>query len=51
MATQEIQTLLAEISQPKQLGRPRVYLEIRKLVRTMAAANPIWERRASMVSW
>jgi putative transposase len=30
------------LSQPRGPGRPRVYLEIRKLVRTMAAANPIW---------
>ena len=30
------------LSQAKGPGRPRVYLEIRKLVRTMAAANPIW---------
>src|SRR5262245_5626599 len=30
------------LSQPKRSGRPRVYLEVRKLVRTMAAANPIW---------
>ena len=30
------------LSQPKGPGRPRVYLEIRKLVRTMATANPIW---------
>ena len=30
------------LSQSRGPGRPRVYLEIRKLVRTMAAANPIW---------
>ncbi len=30
------------LSQPKRPGRPRVYLNIRKLVRTMAAANPVW---------
>jgi putative transposase len=30
------------LSQPRRLGRPRVYLEIRELVRAMAAANPIW---------
>src|SRR5262247_1923208 len=30
------------LSQPKGPGRPRVYLEIRKLVRSMAAANLIW---------
>src|SRR5215813_5835854 len=30
------------LSQSKGPGRPRVYLEIRQLVRTMAAANPIW---------
>jgi hypothetical protein len=36
------------LSQSKGLGRPRVYLEIRKLVRAMAGANPI--RRASMGS-
>jgi putative transposase len=30
------------LSQTKRSGRPRVYLEIRRLVRTMAAANPIW---------
>ena len=30
------------LSQSRMPGRPRVYLEIRKLVRTMAAANPIW---------
>src|SRR5215813_13253742 len=29
------------LSQPRRPGRRRVYLEIRKLVRTMAAANPI----------
>ena len=30
------------LSQAEGPGRPRVYLQIRKLVRTMAAANPIW---------
>ena len=30
------------LSQPRKPGRPRVYLEIRKLVRAMAVANPIW---------
>jgi putative transposase len=30
------------LSQPKGPGRPRVHFEIRKLIRTMAAANPIW---------
>ena len=30
------------LSQSRGPGRPRVYLEIRKLIRTMAAANPIW---------
>ena len=30
------------LSQPRRPGRPRVYLEIRKLVRAMAVANPIW---------
>ena len=30
------------LSQSNGPGRPRVYLEIRKLVRTMAGANPIW---------
>ena len=30
------------LSQSKKPGRPRVYLEIRKLIRTMAATNPIW---------
>jgi len=30
------------LSQSRGPGRQRVYLEIRKLVRTMAAANPIW---------
>ena len=30
------------LSQSKRPGRPQVHLEIRKLVRTMAAANPIW---------
>ena len=30
------------LSQPNGPGRPRVYLEIRNLVRTMAVANPIW---------
>src|SRR5215471_10095230 len=30
------------LSQSTGSGRPRVYLEIRKLVRTMAGANPIW---------
>src|SRR5215470_11085082 len=41
MAKQEIQTVLVEIV-PVEKASPRVYLEIRKLVRTMAAANPIW---------
>jgi transposase InsO family protein len=31
-----------KLSQPKGLGRPRVHDDIRKLVRAMAAANPIW---------
>src|SRR5262252_800710 len=31
-----------KLSQSKGPGRPRVDLEIRKLVRTMAGANPIW---------
>jgi putative transposase len=30
------------LSQPNGPGRPRMYLEIRNLVRTMAVANPIW---------
>src|SRR4030095_1634314 len=30
------------LPQPRGSGRPRVYSEIRRLVRTMAAANPIW---------
>ena len=30
------------LSQPRRSGRPRLTLEIRKLVRTMVAANPIW---------
>ena len=30
------------LSQSQGSGRPRAYLEIRKLVRTMAGANPIW---------
>ena len=30
------------LSQPKGPGRPRVSSDIRKLVRTMAAANPLW---------
>ena len=30
------------LSQPKGPGRPRASLEIRKLVRTMATANPLW---------
>jgi len=30
------------LSQSKAPGRPRVYLEVRKLVRTMAGANPTW---------
>src|SRR5262245_43271145 len=30
------------LSQSKRPGRPQVYLEIRRLVRTMAAADPIW---------
>ena len=29
------------LSQPRRPGRPRVHLEIRKLVRAMAVANPI----------
>src|SRR5262249_2205080 len=32
----------SRLSQSKRSGRPRVYFEIRKLVGTMAAANPIW---------
>ena len=35
-------TYWRNLSQSKGLGRPRVDSEIRKLVRTMAAANPIW---------
>src|SRR2546422_4686670 len=31
-----------QLSQPKGPGRPRVTSETRKLVRTMAAANPLW---------
>jgi hypothetical protein len=30
------------LSQPRRPGRPRLCLEIRKLIRTMVAANPIW---------
>jgi len=30
------------LSQPKQLGRPRIGSEIRKLIHTMAIANPTW---------
>src|SRR5262252_2001247 len=30
------------LSQPRGPGRPRVYWEIRRLVRTMAATNSIW---------
>jgi hypothetical protein len=30
------------LSQPKQLGRPRIRSEIRKLIHTMAIANPTW---------
>src|SRR5882762_7469208 len=30
------------LSQPKGSGRPRVNSEIRKLIRTMSAANPLW---------
>ena len=30
------------LSQPKGPGRPRIHLEIRKLVRSMAAVNPLW---------
>jgi putative transposase len=30
------------LSQPKGPGRPRVSSAIRKLIRTMAAANPLW---------
>jgi hypothetical protein len=36
------------LSQPRRPGRPQVSSEIRKLIRTMVAANPIGERRASM---
>src|SRR5262249_40970881 len=31
-----------KLSQPKQPGRPRIRSEIRKLVHTMASANPTW---------
>jgi putative transposase len=31
-----------KLSQPKQCGRPRTRSEIRKLIHTMAAANPTW---------
>jgi putative transposase len=31
-----------KLSQPKGPGRPRVSDEVRNLVRTMAAANPLW---------
>src|SRR5688572_3435088 len=31
-----------KLSQPKGPGRPRAHFEIRKLVRAMAAANPLW---------
>src|SRR5499433_1516298 len=31
-----------KLSQSKGPGRPQVYSDLRKLVRTMAAANPIW---------
>jgi putative transposase len=30
------------LSQPKQLGRPRIRSEIRKLIHAMAIANPTW---------
>jgi putative transposase len=30
------------LSQPKGPGRPRIHLEIRKMVRTMAGANPFY---------
>jgi putative transposase len=30
------------LSQPRRSGRPRLTLEIRKLIQTMVAANPIW---------
>src|SRR5215831_14038400 len=36
------------LSQPKQLGRPRTGTEIRKLIHTMATANPTWGRRGYM---
>src|SRR5262245_64160473 len=39
MAPQSIQTVLASTLVP---GRPSVTGEIRKLVRTMASANPLW---------
>jgi hypothetical protein len=31
-----------KLSQPKEPGRPRTRSEIRKLIQTMAIANPIW---------
>ena len=39
------------LSQPRRPGRPRVCLEIRKLVRTMVAANRIWGACASPKSY
>ena len=36
------------LSQPRRPGRPQLCLEIRKLVRTMVAANQSGERRTSM---
>ena len=42
MATEEIQTVLVEIISVQRARTARVDSEIRKLVRTMAEANPIW---------
>jgi transposase InsO family protein len=42
MATQKIQMVLAEIVPTERTRTSTGVLEIRKLVRTMAAANPVW---------
>src|SRR5215470_13262585 len=42
LASEAVQAVLVEVTQPKQPGRPRTCSEIRKLIQTMATANPTW---------
>jgi hypothetical protein len=42
LASPAVQTLLVEVTQPKQPGRPRTRSEIRTLIHSMAIANPTW---------